>query len=139
MQVRSNFEAWEEPMFLYSRAPVKDEELFIRGRSSGVSMGMYAGEVTTLLQSWKLDNPGTLRKTMTREHSIAPISNLHSNGSLYFGRAGNSGSAVFNLEGDFVRRFFAGNNLSGTSYFTVAEALFTDIQKMTRAEAVELA
>lgn len=139
MQVRSNFNAWEEPMFLSSRAPVKDEKLFIRGRSSGVSMGMYAGEMTTLLQSWKLDSQGTLRKTITREHSIAPISNLHSSGSLFFGRGGDSGSAVFTRQGGFVGLFFAGNSLSGTSYFTVAEALFTDIQKMTRAEAVELA
>lgn len=139
MQVRSNFNAWEEPLFLTSRALVKDENLFIRGGSSGVSMGMYAGEMTTLLQSWKLDSQCRLRKTITREHSIAPISNRHSNDSLYFGRAGDSGSAVFTRQGGFVGLFFAGNNLSGTSYFTMAEALFTDIQKMTRAEAVELA
>ena len=89
-------------------------------------MGIYAGGMTTLLQSWKLDSQGT-------------ISNLHSNGSLFFGRAGDSGSAVFTRQGGFVGLFFAGNNLSGTSYFTMAEALFTDIQKMTKAEAVELA
>lgn len=83
MQVRSSFNAWEEPMFLSSRAPIKDEKLFIRGRSSGVSMGIYAGEMTTLLQSWKLDSQGKLRKIRTREHSITPISNLHSNGSLF--------------------------------------------------------
>lgn len=102
-------------------------------------MGIYAGEMTTLLQSWKLDSQGTLRKTITREHSIAPISNLHSNGFLFFGRAGDSGSAVFTRQGGFVGLYFAENSLSGTSYFTVAEALFTDIQKITRAEAVELA
>lgn len=102
-------------------------------------MGIYAGEMTTLLQSWKLDSQGTLRKIRTREHSITPISNLHSNGSLFFGRAGDSGSAVFTCQGGFVGLFFAGNNLSGTSYFTMAEALFADIQKMTKAEAVELA
>lgn len=102
-------------------------------------MGAYAGSMTTVLQSWKLDSQGNLRKTITREHSIAPISGLHSTNSLYFGRAGDSGSAVFTSEGGFVGLFFAGNDLSGTSYFTAAEALFTDIQKMTRAEAVELA
>ena len=101
-------------------------------------MGMYAGEMTTLLQSWKLDSQGVLRKTITPEHSIAPISNLHSSGSLFFGRGGDSGSAVFTRQGGFVGLFFAGNSLSVTSYFTVAEALFTDIQKMTMAEAVEL-
>ncbi|MCJ1348791.1 hypothetical protein MMC31_007024 [Peltigera leucophlebia] len=58
-------------------ALVKDEKFFIRGRSSGVSMGMYAGETVIVLQSRKLESHGVLRKPITREHSNAPISGHH--------------------------------------------------------------
>ena len=126
-------------MFLERRALKKDEKLFIRGRSSGVSMGSYAGEKTTVLMSLKYDNHEALRKTITREHSIAPMKDLHGRGTLYFGRAGDSGSAVVTYQGGFVGLLFASNDFTGTSYFTPVETLFTDIKKMTRAEAVELA
>lgn len=109
--------------------------LIDKGRSSGISMGMYGGERTTVLQSWKLDSHGVLWKTITCEDSIAPLEDLHGNGSLYFGRVEDSGSAVV-TQGGFVGLLFASNEFSGTSFFTATETLFTDIMKLTSLQRI---
>ena len=67
------------------------------------------------------------------------MEDLHGKRTLYFGRAGDSGSAGITYQGSFVGLLFAGNDFTGTSCFTLFETLFIDIKKMTRAEAVELA
>ena len=56
----------------------------------------------------------------------------------YFGQAGDSAAAIFDLFGRFTGLYIAGNDYTGSGYFTAAKDLFSDIRRMTSAEEVEL-
>lgn len=101
-------------------------------------MDTSCGTVETTICSWKLDEKGVLRKAITCEHTIQPVLDIHSHSYLYFGRAGDSGAAVFDLFGGFIELYFAGKDYTGSGYFMAARDLFSDIKRMTSAEEVEL-
>lgn len=64
--------------------------------------------------------------------------NIQYQSPLCFGRAGNSGAAVFDSFGVFIGLYFASNDYTGSGNFTAAKDLFSDIKRMTFAEEVEL-
>ena len=101
-------------------------------------MGTYLGKVQTTICSWKADEKGNLRQSITCEHAVLPTAGIHTTTSFYFGRAGDSGAAIFDKFGTFVGLFFAGNDLTGLGYFSAAKDLFSDIKRMTSAEEVDL-
>lgn len=115
--------------------PPLGSELFMLGRSSGFTMGTYMGKAETTMCSWKADEKGNLRQMITCEHAILPTDTTT---SFCFGRAGDSGAAIFDKFGTFVGLFFAGNDLTGVGYFSAAKDLFSDIKRMTSAEEVNL-
>lgn len=99
-------------------------------------MGTYLGKAETTICSWKADERGNLRQMITCEQAIQPVRGIHSDNSFYFGVAGDSGAAVLDEFGRFVGLYFAGNDYTGSSYFTAAKDLFSDIRRMTSAEYV---
>lgn len=118
--------------------PPLDSKLFMFGRSTGFTMGTYLGKAETTICSRKADEKGNLRQTITCEQAIQPVRGIHSDNSFYFGVAGDSGAAVLDKFGRFVGLYFAGNDYTGSSYFTAAKDLFSDIRRMTSAEEIEL-
>lgn len=101
-------------------------------------MGTYLGKAETTICSWKADEKGNIKQTITCEHAIQPVRGIHSDNSFYFGRAGDSGAAILDQFGAFVGLYFAGNDYTGSGYFSAAKDLFSDIKRMTSAEEVEL-
>ena len=63
---------------------------------------------------------------------------IHSNNSFNFGKAGDSGAAILDKFGTLVGLYFAGNDYTGSSYFSAAKDLLSDIKRMTSAEEVDL-
>lgn len=112
--------------------------LFMVGRSTGFTMGLYAGIAETTIKSWKADKGGSLHLAITKESTIVPVKGLHGSFSLLFGRAGDSGAAVINRYGSFVGLYIAGNDYTGTGYFVPADKLFADIKHITKASDVEV-
>lgn len=94
-------------------------------------MGTYKGKTETAICSWKADQKGHLRKTITCEHTIQPVGDT-------FGKAGDSGAAILDELGNFVGLYFAGNTYTGSGFFTAADDLFSDIKRRTSAEEVDL-
>ena len=115
-----------------------DSEIFEFGRPTGFKMGISCGIAETTICSWKLDEKGVFGKTITCEHTIQPVHDIHSHSYLYFRRAGDSGATVFDLFGGFIGLYFAGKGYTGSGYFVAAGDLFSDIKRMTSAEEVEL-
>lgn len=101
-------------------------------------MGTSCGVAETTICSWKLVEKGVLRKKITCEHTMQPGHDIHFHSYLYFGRAGDSGAAVFDLFGGFIGLYFAGKDYTGLGYYVAARDLFSDIKRMTSAEEVEL-
>lgn len=118
--------------------PPHESNLFMLGRSTGFTMGTYQSILPTTICSWKPNEKGGLTKTLTREHTIHALHGIHSERSHYFGRPGDSGAAILDSLGKFVGLYFAGNEYTGSGYFTAAKDLFSDIKRMTSAEEVEL-
>lgn len=102
------------------------------GRSTGFTMGLYAGMAETTIKSWKADKRDFLHMATTKESTILPIKGIHGSFSLLFGRAGDSGAAVIDRYGSFVGLYFAGNDYTGTGYFIPADKLFADIKHITK-------
>ncbi len=73
------------------------------GVFTGFSMGTYQGTVKTTIRPWEPDEKGFLKKSLTREHRIRAPHGVHSQSSYCFGRAGDSGAAILNKIGKFVR------------------------------------
>ena len=101
-------------------------------------MGTYLGKAETTICSWKADEKGNLRQTITCKQAIQPVRGILSDNSFYFGVAEDSGAAVLDGFGRFVGLYFAGNDYTGSSYFSAAKDLFPDIRRMTSAEEIEL-
>lgn len=118
--------------------PPHDSNSFMVGRSSGFTMGTYQGNSKkgdTLVET---NEKGNIKKTITREHTIQALHDIHFSSSHYFGRAGDSGAAIIDNVGKFVGLYFGGNDYTGSGFFTAAEDLFSDMKRMTSAEEVEL-
>lgn len=81
--------------------------------------------------SWKADEKGHLGKTITCEHTIQPVGDT-------FGKAGDSGAAVFDNFGIFVGLDSASNTYTGSGFFTAANGLFADIKRLASEEEVDL-
>lgn len=120
------------------QSPEHSTMLFMVGRSTGFTMGLYGGKAETTIKSWKADEEGSLHMSITKESTILPINGVHGSFSLLFGRAGDSGAAVIDRYGSFVGLYFAGNDYTGTGYFTPADKLFADIKHITKASDVEV-
>ena len=118
--------------------PPLDSKLFMFGRSTGFTMGTYLGKAETTICSWKADEKGNLRQTITCEQAIQPVRGIQPDNPSYFGVAGDQGAAVLDKFGRFVGLYFAGNDYIGSSYFTAAKDLFSDIRRMTSAEEIEV-
>lgn len=118
--------------------PPLDSKLFMCGRSTGFTMGTYLSKAETTICSWKADEKGNLRQTISCEQAIQPVRGIHSDNYFSFGVTGDSGAAVLDKFGRFVGLYFAGNDYTGSSYFTAAKDLFSDNRRMTSAEEIEL-
>lgn len=91
------------------------------------------------IQSWKADEIGVLTKGINCEHTFKPVHNIQYQSPLYFSRAGYSGAAVFDSFGVFIGLCFAGNDHTGSGYFTAAKDLSSsEIKRLTFAEEVKL-
>lgn len=112
--------------------------VFMKGRSTGFTMGHCQEKCITTLQSWKKDDKMGLRQEFSEDYSVIGIKGFHEPGGFSFGQGGDSGSAVMDQYGLFVGMFFAGNDYTGTGYFTCAEDLFSDIKRATGAKEVEI-
>lgn len=112
--------------------------LFMVGRSTGFTMGLYGGTAETTIKSRKADQGGALHMVATKEPTVIPIQGVHYRFSNLFGRAGDSGAAVIDRYGLFVGLYFAGNDYTGTGYFVKADNLFADIKHITKASDVEV-
>lgn len=138
-KLRTKFQAYSRqihpPNF---EIPPDDANLFMYGRSSGFTMGKYQGKVEKTLCLWKEDEKGNLRQTISCEHTIRAVHGIHSEKSFYFGRDGDSGAAILDEFGMFVGLFFAGNDYTGSGFFTAAQDLFSNIKRMTSAEEIYL-
>ena len=62
--------------------PLHDSNLFMVGRSTGFTMGTtYQGTTKTAILSWKPDDKGDLKKTITRKHTIQALHDTRSSSS----------------------------------------------------------
>lgn len=137
--IRAKFTAFSEEIISPAPQPLEHSTmLFMVGRSTGFTMGLYAGMAETTIKSWKADKQGSLHMATTKESTILPINGLHGSFSLLFGRAGDSGAAVLDRYGSFVGLYFAGNDYTGTGYFIPTDKLFGDIKHITKASDVEV-
>ncbi len=138
-KLRTKFKAYSRQIYPPNfEIPPDDANLFMYGRTSGFTMGTYKGKAVTTICSWKEDENGNVRQTISCENSIRAVSGIHSEKSFYFGRDGDSGAAILDEYGMFVGLFFAGNDYTGSGYFTAAQDLFSNIKWMTSAEEVDL-
>ncbi|MCJ1477646.1 hypothetical protein MMC13_006319 [Lambiella insularis] len=112
-----------------------DQNVFKRGRSTGVTWGEYVGLQTSDIKSWKLQPDGTQKEIVGEDRRVlgkpSSIDNL-------FGEGGDSGSFIVNNRGQFIGIYWGGNTLTGASYFTGADALFEDIMHITGATSVDI-
>lgn len=138
-RTRTKFKAFSGQILPSSlELPPLGSNLFMLGRSAGFTIGTYKGTTETAICSWKADEKGHLRKTITCEHTIQPVRDTNSEASHSFGKAGDSGAAIVDKFGAFVGLYFAGNTYTGSGFFTAAKDLFSDIKRMTSAEEVDL-
>jgi hypothetical protein len=112
-----------------------DQNVFKRGRSSGVTWGNYAGLQTSDIKSWKLQPDGTQKEIVGEDRRVLgkPSSTIN-----LFGEGGDSGSFIFDSIGQFIGMYWGCNTVTGASYFTAADALFKDIMHITGATSVNI-
>lgn len=114
--------------------------LFMVGRSTSFTMGLYGGMAETATRSWKADQGGTLHMAghYKKIHYYTPIEGLYGRFSNFFGRAGDSGAAVIDWFGLSVGLYFAGNDYAGVGYFFAADKLFADIKHISKASDIQV-
>lgn len=110
--------------------------VFMKGRSTGYTVGNSRDKVFTALQESRKEGEET--RAYSEEYSLLGVGGLHPPGAFLFGHEGDSGSAITTKTGEFVGMYFAGNDYTGTGYFTSADDLFLDIKRITSATEVEL-
>lgn len=136
--VRSRFVPIGKTMSAIQEVLSPGMPLFLKGRSSGLTMGLFEDKTLTTLQSWKENENGTLIQQLSEDYRGLPIKPLHLGGTMMFAQGGDSGSAVMTYKGAFVGLFFAGNDYTGSGYITCAADIFSDIKRVTLANDIKL-
>ncbi|KAJ5138430.1 uncharacterized protein N7515_003278 [Penicillium bovifimosum] len=107
-------------------------ELQKSGRSSQITFGTYS-ELKCVMFTQVRGDDGQIVIVPTWEHQIA------SNRKGDFAEKGDSGSWVFNLQGELVGMLKAGDEAYGTGTMTPMVDIFDDIQSLTGATKVRIA
>ena len=136
--VRSKFAPITNTMSAIQEVLSPQMPVFLKGRSSGFTMGLFEDKKLTTLQSWKENENGTLIQQVSEDYRALPIEPLYSGGTLMFAQGGDLGSAVMTNAGAFVGLFFAGNDYTGSGYITYAAEIFSDIKRVTLANDIKL-
>lgn len=127
-----------------SSIPTPGEEVFKIGRTTGITGGFINSVVSTKLRGWKPVGNGEIHYetgelwAIVRRHSVKERKSAASP-NTQFSAGGDSGSAIFNREGEFKGLLLgAGTLLMDLTYFISADELFTDIKLLTGADDVSL-
>lgn len=110
------------------------ETLFKVGRSTKVTYGSFQ-EIceTDTVKSWQYKDASGFEEVSTLECAV-----VMEYGDHLFGEPGDSGSLLFNSQGQLVGLYFGGNDRTNVSYFTPIEVVFDDIKRITGCVEVDL-
>lgn len=111
--------------------------VYLKGQSTGYTMGLLEDKILTCLNSWEKDDKGALKQNVSEDYRVIPINGLHTSGLRLSAQVEDSGSAFMTKTSAFVALFLAGSDYTGTRYITCVAELFADIKRVTSTMKVE--